>query len=46
VGLRVVHSLVQTTVNIITYRFLLWVLSSIALAGLVVQAIRMVCSHF
>jgi hypothetical protein len=46
VVLRVVHSLVQTTVNIITYRFILWMLSSLALAGLTVQAIRMVCSHF
>ncbi|HYJ83893.1 MAG TPA: MAPEG family protein [Allosphingosinicella sp.] len=45
VALRVVHSLVQTTVNIITYRFILWVLSSLALAGLVVQAIRMICGH-
>jgi hypothetical protein len=45
VGLRIVHSLVQTTINIIAYRFLLWVLSSLALAGLTVQAIRMVCSH-
>jgi hypothetical protein len=45
VALRVVHSLVQTTINVITYRFILWGLSSLALAGLVVQAIRMVCSH-
>ena len=29
-ALRIVHSLVQTTVNIITYRFILWVLSSLA----------------
>ena len=45
VTLRIVHSLVQTTVNIITYRFILWVLSSLALAGLVVQAVRMICRH-
>ena len=45
VGLRVAHSLVQTTINVITYRFILWVLSSLALAGLTVQAARMVCSH-
>jgi len=45
VGLRVAHSLVQTTINVITYRFILWALSSLALAGLTVQAIRMVCSH-
>ena len=43
--LRVAHSLVQTTVNIVAYRFLLWSLASLALIGLVIQAIRMVCSH-
>jgi hypothetical protein len=42
VALRILHSLVQTTVNVITYRFILWALSSLALAGLTVQAIRMV----
>ncbi|HEX9965729.1 MAG TPA: MAPEG family protein [Allosphingosinicella sp.] len=45
VAFRVVHSLVQTTVNIITYRFILWGLSSAALIGLTVQAARMVCHH-
>jgi hypothetical protein len=45
VGLRVLHSLVQTTVNIVAYRFLLWALASLALIGLTVQAVRMVCSH-
>ncbi|MEO7826250.1 MAG: MAPEG family protein, partial [Allosphingosinicella sp.] len=45
VALRVLHSLVQTTVNVITYRFILFGLSSLALAGLTVQAARMVCSH-
>lgn len=45
VGLRVVHSLVQTTVNIVAYRFALWMLASLALVGLVVQAVRMVCGH-
>jgi hypothetical protein len=45
VGFRVAHSLVQTTVNVITYRFILFGLASLALAGLTVQAIRMVCSH-
>ncbi|HYD37548.1 MAG TPA: MAPEG family protein, partial [Allosphingosinicella sp.] len=34
VGLRVVHSLVQTTVNVVAYRFLLFALSSLALIGL------------
>lgn len=45
VALRVVHSVVQTTVNIVAYRFLLWMLASLALVGLVVQAIRMICGH-
>ncbi|HEX8062737.1 MAG TPA: MAPEG family protein [Allosphingosinicella sp.] len=45
VALRIAHSLVQATVNVITYRFVLFALSSLALAGLTVQAIRMVCSH-
>jgi hypothetical protein len=45
VGLRVVHSLVQATVNIVLYRFILWLLSSLALIALTVQAIRAVCSH-
>jgi hypothetical protein len=45
VGLRVAHSLVQTTVNIVAYRFLLWALASLALIGLVIQAVRMLCSH-
>ena len=45
VGLRVAHSLVQTTVNVVLYRFILFGLASLALVGLTVQAIRMVCSH-
>jgi hypothetical protein len=42
VALRIAHSLVQITVNVITYRFILFALSSLALAGLAVQGIRMV----
>ena len=45
VALRVVHSLVQTTINVITYRFILFGLSSLALFVLVVQAIRMICGQ-
>ena len=45
VVLRIAHSLVQTTVNVISYRFILFALSSLALAGLTVQAARMVCGH-
>ncbi|HEX8226058.1 MAG TPA: MAPEG family protein [Allosphingosinicella sp.] len=42
VALRVVHSLVQTTVNVVAYRFVLWMLASLALVGLVIQAVRMI----
>ena len=45
VALRIAHSLVQTTVNVITTRFILFGLSSLVLAGLTVQAIRMISSH-
>ena len=45
VGLRVVHSLVQATVNIVLYRFILWALSSLALIGLTVHAAAAICSH-
>jgi hypothetical protein len=45
VGLRVLHSLVQTTVNIVLYRTVLWILSSLVLILLTIQAIRAVCSH-
>lgn len=38
VGLRILHSLIQATVNIVRYRFLLFLLSSLALIGLTVQA--------
>jgi hypothetical protein len=46
VALRVAHSLVQATVNVITYRFILFALSSLALAGLAVQGIRMLWGPF
>ena len=46
VALRIAHSLVQTTVNVITYRFILFALSSLALAGLAIQGIRMVSGYF
>ena len=45
VVLRILHSLVQATVNVVAYRFLLFALSSLALIGLVIQAVRMICSH-
>ena len=37
VGLRIVHSLVQATVNIVRYRFLLFALSSVALLLLTIR---------
>jgi hypothetical protein len=46
VGLRVVHSLVQTTVNIVIYRTYLWILSSLALIALTLHAAMAVCRHF
>ena len=39
VAIRVIHSLVQATVNIIRYRFLLFALSSLVLVALTVQAL-------
>ena len=38
VGLRIVHSLVQATVNVVTYRFLIFTLASLCLLGLTVHA--------
>jgi hypothetical protein len=45
VGLRVAHSLVQATVNIVLYRFILWILSSLALIGLTVHAAAYLLHH-
>ena len=39
VGLRVIHSLIQATVNIIRYRFVAFLLSSLLLVALTVQAL-------
>ncbi len=38
VGLRVVHSVVQTTVNLVVVRFSLFALSSLILIGLIIKA--------
>lgn len=38
VGLRVVHSLIQGTVNIVPYRFTVFLLSTLCLIGLTVHA--------
>ena len=45
VGLRIAHSLVQATVNIVLYRFILWILSSLALIGLTVHAAAYLIHH-
>jgi len=41
-GLRVVHSLVQALINRIEVRFVLFILSSLALIGLIVAAAQRV----
>lgn len=38
VALRVAHSLVQATINLVLYRFILWVLSSLVLIALTAHA--------
>jgi len=38
VGLRIVHSLIQATVNIVAYRFIVFTLSSLCLIGLTTHA--------
>lgn len=38
VGLRIVHSLIQCTVNIVKYRLTMFVLSSLCLLGLTIHA--------
>jgi len=38
VGLRIVHSLVQATSNVVTYRFLVFTLGSLCLLGLTLHA--------
>src|SRR5215210_2160947 len=38
VGLRILHSLIQATVNIVTYRFVVFTLASLCLLGLTIHA--------
>ena len=45
VGLRVVHSLIQATVNIVAYRFLVFMLSSLCLIGLTTHAAIFLIHH-
>ncbi|MGH6658412.1 MAG: MAPEG family protein [Sphingomicrobium sp.] len=42
VGLRVIHSLVQSTVNVVKYRLLLFTLASLCLIGLTAHAVARV----
>lgn len=43
VALRVLHSLIQVTVNIVAIRFLVFILSSIVLIWLTINAAMLVC---
>ena len=45
VGLRVVHSLIQATVNIVAYRFVVFTLSSLCLIGLTTHAAIFLIHH-
>jgi len=45
VGLRVVHSLIQATVNIVIYRFIVFTLSSLCLIGLTAHAAIFLIHH-
>ena len=45
VGLRVIHSLIQATANIVVYRFLVFTLSSLCLIGLTVHAAIFLIRH-
>jgi hypothetical protein len=45
VVLRVMHSLIQATVNIVTYRFLVFTLSSLCLIGLTTHAAIFLIHH-
>jgi len=38
VGLRILHSLIQATVNVVTYRFIVFTLASLCLLGLTTHA--------
>ena len=43
VGLRVVHSLVQSLINKIELRFAIFFLSSLVLIGLIFNAVKLIC---
>ena len=45
VALRVAHSLVQATTNVVTYRFILFILASLCLVSLTIHAILFLLHH-
>jgi hypothetical protein len=45
VGLRVLHSLVQATINVVFYRFLLFIAASLCLLGLTLHAVLFLIHH-
>ena len=45
VALRVAHSLVQATTNVVTYRFILFILASLCLFALTIHAILFLLHH-
>ncbi|MEO8454635.1 MAG: MAPEG family protein [Sphingomicrobium sp.] len=45
VGLRVIHSLIQATVNVVVYRFIVFTLSSLCLIGLTTHAAIFLIHH-
>jgi hypothetical protein len=45
VGLRVVHSLIQATVNIVLYRFMVFTLGSLCLIAMTIHAAIFLIHH-
>ena len=46
VGLRIIHSIVQATVNVVKFRFALFALSTLCLVGLTTHAaLRLILAH-
>ena len=45
VALRVLHSLVQATINVVFYRFLLFIAASLCLLGLTLHAVLFLIHH-
>ena len=46
VAFRIIHSLIQATVNVVTWRFLVFILSTLCLIGLTTHAaLRLILGH-